>query len=629
MKHPFSSFHQIAISYSLLSTIICMSFILSIRLLGNIVGIDEKVAVDGNDAIEKSSFKLSPAAARVSSSAPKTKKPAQKKKPSSPRKRLFNSHQSSVSEVSDLRLHKRGRVNKETAKDENFIVVDSDSDIENPNSLNESEQDDNGSQKLVTPSPHPSRRQSHQQRQSSNTPAPRYNSSRSTSQQGKFGASGRTKSSHFVNANNTAGKNTASKSRAVRNTTSSWFQQKKQQKTSQLTAFNSPKENPFATYSFDPNSIEKSLDSQAIRSTEPSIFPSNVAASNFTASKPRNSRTFRTPANRRKNASSSSRISSHDLLQRKANELNQHRHQTTMTIGYNEMSASDPFSQQSQFDFGAGTTQSVMTSRSQMNIPYEQQEQQTFAAGNRFTHEYEYGLGNYNQFDIPQQIPQRPGTATRSVMTSRSQLNIPYQQQEHFVQPQQFRRSPHFMQPQQSRFQPAYYDDSLSHCQFGAGAHDFVQQQGHFMQPQRSRFQPAYDNSLSHHQQFGGSHHTVQQQAQYQEFDQFSQSHQPFSQQQIPYRPGTSTGSVMTSRRQPLFASHPVQQEFHDGQPQLNGFQSNISQHCAQPPNNHSGAPPRLVNPYRQQTQVPQQIVVQNDAMHDEAASQSFEDAFF
>ncbi len=582
--------------------------------------------MDGNDAIEKSSFKLSPAAARVSSSAPKTKKPAQKKKPSSPRKRLFNSHQSSVSEVSDLRLHKRGRVNKETAKDENFIVVDSDSDIENPNSLNESEQDDTGSQKLVTPSPHPSRRQSHQQRQSSNTRAPRYNSSRSSSQQGNFGASGRTKSSHFANTNSTAGK-----SRAVRNTTSSWFQQKKQQKTSQLSAFNSPKENPFATYSFDPNSIEKSLDSQAIRSTEPSIFPSNVAASNFTASKPRNSRTFRTPANRRKNASSSSRISSHDLLQRKANELNQHRHQTTMTTGYNgHHGGTDPFSQQSQFDVGSGTaTRSVMTSRSRMNIPYEQHEQQTFTAGNRFTREYEYGLGNYNQFDIPQQIPQRPGTATRSVMTSRSQLNIPYQQQEHFVQPQQFSRSQHFVQPQQSRFQPAYYDDSLSHCQFGAGAHDFVQQQEHFMHPQRSRFQPAYDDSLSHHQQFGGSHHTVQQQAHYQEFDQFSQSHQQFSQQQMPYRPGTSTGSVMTSRRQPFFASHgSVQQEFQDGQPQLSGFQSNLSQHCAQPPINHSGATPRLVNPYRQKTQVPQQIVVQNDAMHDEAASQ-FDEAFF
>uniref|UniRef100_A0A7S2P7S2 DNA 3'-5' helicase n=1 Tax=Skeletonema marinoi TaxID=267567 RepID=A0A7S2P7S2_9STRA len=460
-----------------------------IRLLGNIVGIDEKVAVDGNDSIEKSSFKLSPAAARASSSAPKTKKPAPKAKPPSPRKRLFNSHQSSVSKVSDLRLHKRGRINKNTSKDEDCIVVDSDSDTENPHSLNKGQQQKPKSQTLVTPSPHPSRRQT-QQQQTNTTPAPLYNSSRSSSQQRNAGASGRTKSSHFA-------ANTSSKSRAVRNTTSSWFQQKKQQKTSQSSAFNSPKENPFSGYSFDPNSIEKNLNSQAVQSKEPSIFPSTVASSNFTATKPRSSRTFRTPATRRKNATSSSRISSHDLLQRKANELNQHRHQMTTTRyhgdhdGASQMSAADPFHQQAfpagnryheydgnyehdqfsqphQQQFGHGQQQYLQNMQPQLNSFQSTFHEESF--------DQMRGPGPFgHQYDFPQQIP-RPGTG----MTARSRFSMPYQQQQQFVQPQpqQLRGSRHFIQPQQRSFQPSYHEDTFDQG-YSVGGHDFPQQMYH------------------------------------------------------------------------------------------------------------------------------------------------------
>ena len=609
-------------------TYISSLIMLSIRLLGNIVGIDEKNAVDGNDSIEKSSFKLSPAAARVSSSAPKTKKPAPKKKPSSPRKRLFNSHQSSVSEVSDLRLHKRGRTNKETAKVEKFIVVDSDdSDIENPDSLNESEQKETGGQKLVTPSPHPSRRQSHHQQQPpSNTPTPLYNSSRSSSQQGKFGASGRTKSSHFAN-------NTSGKSRAVRNTTSSWFQQKKQQKTSQSSAFNSPKENPFSSYSFDPNSIEKNLDSHAaVQIKEPSIFPSNVAASNFTATKPRNSRTFRTPANRRKNASSSSRISSHDLLQRKANELNQHRHQMTMTTGYNgnhdgasQMSASDPFYQQT-FTAGNRYSSGNYDYQSEFSQPYQQQLdhqqhlqnvqplqksfQSTFYEDS-FDQVRDSGPFRH-QYDFPQQIP-RPGTSTGSVMTSRSRfMNIPYQQQS--VQQQQFNRSQHFMQPQQSRF----YEDSFDQG-YSVGGNDFPQQMYQrpgtsldsiqFSQPHQQFSQqqqgPQLNRFQSHFQQDPAGHIMM---------DQFSQQVPPphFTQP-----PNYNTAGDSQHR---YMSSAPVQNN--QSAPVPNPYLQNRSR-----------AASSVVNPYRQQNQdtnsgPPLEVVVQSEAMHDESASQ-FEDAFF
>ena len=583
--------------------------------------------MDGNDSIEKSSFKLSPAAARASSSAPKTKKPAPKAKPPSPRKRLFNSHQSSVSKVSDLRLHKRGRINKNTSKDEDCIVVDSDSDTENPHSLNKGQQQKTKSQTLVTPSPHPSRRQTQQQQQTNNTPAPLYNSSRSSSQQRNAGASGRTKSSHFA-------ANTSSKSRAVRNTTSSWFQQKKQQKTSQSSAFNSPKENPFSSYSFDPNSIEKNLDSQAVQSKEPSIFPSTVASSNFTATKSRSSRTFRTPATRRKNATSSSRISSHDLLQRKANELNQHRHQMTTTRyqgdhdGASQMSSADPFHQQT---FPAGNRYQEYDLGNYEHDQFSQPHQQQFGHGqqqylqnvmqpqlNSFQptfHEDSFdqmrGPGPFgHQYDFPQQIP-RPGTG----MTARSRLSMPHQQQQQFVQPQQqqLRGSRHFIQPQQSSFQPSYHEDSFDQG-YSVGGHDFPQQMYH---------RP------------GTSHESVQ----------FSQPHQhEFSQQQQQYVPQLnrfqsnfhqdSVGQMrgQFSQVESNFRQESVGQmgQFSQSQPNYSAASTQHGYMSSAPIQKRPRAAGSVANPYIQQNQdsgPPLEVVVQQNEAPD-AASQ-FEDAFF
>ena len=419
----------------------------------------------------------------MSSTCTKTKKPAQKTtKPPSPRKRLFNSHQKSVSNVSDFRLHKRERINSGT-NDEVCIVVDSDSDEEDPRSLTEGEQKQTGGQSLVTPSPHPSRRQS---QQSCNIPL--YDSSRSMSQQGDGCSSGRTTSSHFAS-------NLSCKQRVVRNKSSSWFQQKSKQKTSQSTAFSSPKENPFSTYSFDPNRIEKSLDSQAVRSKEPSIFPPKVAASSFTSTQPRNNRTFHTPASRRKTASSSSRISSHDLLQRKANELNQQqrdRFSTTRNYANHDRPSQgvyDPFYQQT-FSVGSRSTQEYdFGFGDYVPDPFGRQQQQFFPPRqfvqpqpNNFQstfHEYMLNQQHRDQFstsrnyanvahqyerqhEFPQpllQQIQRPGTSTASLMTSNLFMNMPLPQ--HLVHHQQPNQSQQFIQPQRNSFLSSYHDEYL------------------------------------------------------------------------------------------------------------------------------------------------------------------------
>lgn len=101
--------------------------------------------------------------------------------------------------------------------------------------------------------------------------------------------------------------------------------QKRVSKVVQQAAFLSSNDNAFNSYVFDPNKIEKSLESAATemkQARKDSIFPSN-----FTTNTPR--RSFRTPATRRKNCSAPSRISSAGLLKQKAIELQHHHQQMT------------------------------------------------------------------------------------------------------------------------------------------------------------------------------------------------------------------------------------------------------------------------------------------------------------
>ena len=86
-----------------------------IRLISNLVGLDEQTSVDGNGRIEKSSFSLSPTMAKSSTKSKKDQR-APPKPPETAKKRLFESHRSSVSNISDLRLHKRGKIERSSKK---------------------------------------------------------------------------------------------------------------------------------------------------------------------------------------------------------------------------------------------------------------------------------------------------------------------------------------------------------------------------------------------------------------------------------------------------------------------------------------------------------------------------------
>lgn len=121
-----------------------------IRLISNLIGLDEHTSVDGDDQIEKSSFSLSPPTAK---STAMSKKSQQAKQPATAKKRLFESHRSSVSNVSDLRLHKRGKPDRSEKIE--CIEIDSDNE-DNVNYSNVLSSNKVPSQKAVTPSPHPS-----------------------------------------------------------------------------------------------------------------------------------------------------------------------------------------------------------------------------------------------------------------------------------------------------------------------------------------------------------------------------------------------------------------------------------------------------------------------------------------
>lgn len=118
-----------------------------IRLISNLIGLDEQASVDGNDRIEKTSFSLSPTIAK---STTKNKQSQTAPKPSeTAKKRLFDSHRSSVSNVSDLRIYKRGKFTQGPTKVD-CIEINSDDEVAGKSTA----------RKTVTPSPHPATKSS-------------------------------------------------------------------------------------------------------------------------------------------------------------------------------------------------------------------------------------------------------------------------------------------------------------------------------------------------------------------------------------------------------------------------------------------------------------------------------------
>lgn len=306
----------------------------SIRLIGNLVGLDELVTVDGNARIEKSSFSLSPTVAK---STKKGKKQSQlSSQPVSSKKRLFYSHGSSVSNVNDMRLHKRGKIQKEQKKKntESIEMIDCEPEEQEKDLVSsKTTSSKSNNRKSVTPSPHPpSFRSNAGMNNNSQVIEQSFDGRDNTMTPLRDPPSASRSEQHRQNRppNNRNIRYSSRKSSfkpVQRGGRSAWFQEKRNHKTTQSTAFNSPKDNPFASYAFDPNNIENSLMTSSDKSKQPSIFPENarVASSHFTASAS-NARvnTFRTPANRSRK-SAVGRISTVGLLQQKASEARQYQ----------------------------------------------------------------------------------------------------------------------------------------------------------------------------------------------------------------------------------------------------------------------------------------------------------------
>lgn len=220
---------------------ICIHSCFSIRLVGNLVGLDEIVTVDGNDAIQKTNFSLSPHVAK-SSSAKRGKSQSKLTAPSAGstayRKRvLSDTHRDSVSAVSDLRLHKRGKTQTEQEEEDDCIIVDPDAVEFEPTTSSKPSSRVSGSKKTVTPSPHPSSRP----KQSSSNNLTPVRLSKDSSSFARSDKSNRSRPNDTgSNWSNRTATNTNRK--GPRNArSSSWFSEKRQQKNSQQTAFHSPK----------------------------------------------------------------------------------------------------------------------------------------------------------------------------------------------------------------------------------------------------------------------------------------------------------------------------------------------------------------------------------------------------
>ena len=281
-----------------------ISCVSSIRLVSSLVGLDEQVTVHGNEErIEKSSFSLTPAMTKSSAAHEKQSTISKTKR------KLFDDHRKTVSAVKDVRLHKRKKTNKEH-KDNDCVIVDSDAVecVPKPSKMTHQKP---RSKKTVTPSPHPR----NVERESNDLTPVRNTTSLPVSRNETASDAPR----HRSNSSKYARNNQKGQGKS-----SSWFRDQTQVKKNQQTAFHSPKENPFASYTFDPNNVEDSLNLNSERSKyavhEPSVIPNNVPT--YSGRKPR--KAFQTPANRRKGTVSSNRISGADLLQQKAAEFQQH-----------------------------------------------------------------------------------------------------------------------------------------------------------------------------------------------------------------------------------------------------------------------------------------------------------------
>jgi len=196
------------------------------RLLSNLVGLDEQVHVEGLGEVQKSAFSLSPTVAKGKKNQSQLSLPPEK----SGQKRPFDTHRNSVSNVSDLRLHKRGKHQEE--RDDDCIIFDSEA-VAYDVSKSSSVAKDRSCKKVVTPSPHPHTKNQNAKKsvQACDTTSSSVSRSDKTACSQPQNQSGReTNTPSWSN-------NMRSIRKGPRNNRSSWFQEKSNQKTSQQIAF--------------------------------------------------------------------------------------------------------------------------------------------------------------------------------------------------------------------------------------------------------------------------------------------------------------------------------------------------------------------------------------------------------
>ncbi len=197
--------------------------IYSICLVSNLVGLDEHVTIDGNDDIEKSPVFLSQSVSKsTSAKGTKQRQKSQIALPSS-HKRTMETHRDSVSNVSDLRLQKRGKVQKEQRSD--YI-------ISKPLESEAATQPTFITKKLVTPSPHP-----YSKRQNSETTTPRGNDILSSTERREATNQYHPPPPTGQRPNNNPSLTNARVRAGQNNSRSSWFKERNHQTTAQQTAF--------------------------------------------------------------------------------------------------------------------------------------------------------------------------------------------------------------------------------------------------------------------------------------------------------------------------------------------------------------------------------------------------------
>lgn len=200
-----------------------LSFAFSICLVSNLVGLDEQVTVDGNGDLEMSPALLSRSVSKPTSTKGKKQRQQSIVAPPPSHKRPLDSHRNSASNVDDLRLQKRGKVQKEPVGRTISEPLDSEA----------ATQSCTRTKNLVTPSPHP-----HTKHKNLDSTTPCRNVTSLSVKRNEVTNNSQAK--HLTGQSSRVDPSFAS-SRFRRggqtNSRSSWFKEKSHQKTAQQTAF--------------------------------------------------------------------------------------------------------------------------------------------------------------------------------------------------------------------------------------------------------------------------------------------------------------------------------------------------------------------------------------------------------